>query len=91
MASCGAGGFRFPDLAPAPEDVQFKEAGLALLSLLVDTLVDATADEAVLGPALNEVLRAPLAAASDIVTSHLVAPTSLFSEWSPQECVHEVG
>lgn len=47
-----AASYRFPDLAPAEEDVQFKEAGLEMLSILVDTLKDATADGSVLGASL---------------------------------------
>lgn len=82
---------RFPDLAPAEADVQFKEAGLEMMRILVDTLVDATEDASVLGSGVNEVLQAPLAAVASVLCSRLVAPASLFPEWSPAQTVHEVS
>jgi hypothetical protein len=85
-----AASFRFPEQAPADDDVQFKETGLEMLSILVDTLADAVDDAESLGSGLGEVLQAPLSAVSSVLCSRFLQPGSLFAEWAPIQYVHEV-
>ena len=80
----------FPALAPADDDVQFKEAGLQMLQILTDTLLEATEDAGILGDAVDGVLAGPLHALADVVCSRFVGAGSLFPDWSPLQCVHEV-
>jgi hypothetical protein len=90
QADVSSASFHHPLLAVPSPDVQVKEVGLAALDFFADVLVEAASDVEVTGGKLDDIMTEPLHEMCDIISSRHIKPASMFSEWSPQEDVHEV-
>jgi hypothetical protein len=64
--------------------------GLAILSILVDAILEDTDGGAGFGGSLDDSLAAALAGVRDVVCAPTLGPCSLFPNWAPGEEVHEV-